>query len=1033
MTHRLWLALCIALSLILGEFISTQPAPVLASGPPTVATLHLALLNAPSTMVGGQTGLMTAALDQPVNDGSITFTETYSASSPGQPVAVYACTPVHGSCTMTWSAPPGYGGSVTIGAVWSGDARFKPVSVTRPVLVIHAPYTYTGTWHGVQLAPLTRLVPAPTSLLGARKIGQILSFRTLDPAYACMDGRPSDVFVTNQFPDEYLVYHAGTGPQCPAGAWLFAQTPTLSGATPAAARTGTRITLHGSFPAARPYDATVQFLGVQERGVPVTSWSLAAVDAIVPSDLLTGRYALSLTWHDHLIGAAVRSSGTPVPLQVTGRSLPPAPAANTKVLDQQTLNDLTPPPNGQPSMPRASANSGPGDGVLKFHGTTPFLQSLKVGDIVAAGVSSATPDGMLRKVTAVGREGAGFSVTTAPATLHDAVKQGSFDVQKVLTQGDIQSFTPLQRGVTMAPQDQSNNGPCFPINNVKLYDSGSGNTVVANGKLCLSASLDFAGYLDWHGAGASFTATASDTAHLQLVAANAVSFDKSINLFTLNLTPISFAIGPVPVVIVPQLTFSVGANGKISASVSVGVTQTATFSTGAGCDIVWFSSFSCAGQPPSISNTFTPDPVLLKGQAQISGYAALDFKAMLYGVVGADLGVRGYVEADASTSADPWWSLYAGVKLTIGFDLNLFGIQNHSDFTLADWKDVIAHAPGGLEPAVDLSVSPTSVACGYQQPDVITCGKFGLTANVANPLGPVGAKVTVYATMNGGTTAIGTCTTDASTGVCNAQWTPPNPGADTAAQITASIAGATSATVSVTIHGTPLVHPAVNLSVNPTSVTCSWQQQNVITCGTLGLTATVTTQMGSVSVPVTFSASINGNASVVASCATDPSTGTCTASWTPDNPGADASAQITASISEAISSPVSVTIHGRSSQLSHLQVSVTPHPIPLRQAATITIAALDADSSAHEAVAGTATIHNYDANGNKVDLLIPTNTPVTVTLHDKVVRWKECDPPDPGSKPHCWWNTEHYYPTGTVSAPGFMDQSIDFGFPPSDN
>lgn len=121
-------------------------------------------------------------------------------------------------------------------------------------------------------------------------------------------------------------------------------------------------------------------------------------------------------------------------------------------------------------------------------------------------------------------------------------------------------------------------------------------------------------------------------------------------------------------------------------------------------------------------------------------------------------------------------------------------------------------------------------------------------------------------------------------------------------------------------------------------------------------------------------------------------------------------------------------------QPSHLQVSATLFPPPLKQSVSLTISARNADSAAHEAVAGIATIHNYDAQGNPVLLQIPTNTPATVTFYAHVTRTRECDGGGGGpvQKPHCWWITQTDYPTGTVSAPGFQDEAIDFGFPASE-
>lgn len=364
--------------------------------------------------------------------------------------------------------------------------------------------------------------------------------------------------------------------------------------------------------------------------------------------------------------------------------LPPIAGPHTRVMDAATLAILAPPSKSDLRSAKLA---------LKFKGTTTYLQNLKQNDIMVAGVSKQTPEGMLRKVVEIFRAANGVTVLTAPAALSDAIAQGSYDVTANLTPNKVASFSAMRAGVTAAPQATAAT-PCFNLVNVSLYSDNSGNSVVANGRLCLSATVHFSGFLSLSGAGASYSASASDSAHLHLTAKGNVTVNKSINLLQLDLTPISFAIGPVPVVIVPQITFSIGVNGKISATVSTGATQSASFNAGVNCSVQWGHNPGCASSGPGLNNTFTADPITVSGvKATVTGYAGMNFAALLYGVIGGNVGLQPYVEADYSQAANPQWEVFAGLKVLIGFDLELWGFQLNPTFTLANLRKEIAHAP----------------------------------------------------------------------------------------------------------------------------------------------------------------------------------------------------------------------------------------------------------------------------------------------------------------------------------------------------
>ena len=111
----------------------------------------------------------------------------------------------------------------------------------------------------------------------------------------------------------------------------------------------------------------------------------------------------------------------------------------TKVADASTLTALS-----------ASQVDKNGHGTMKFSSDSPALANLKVGDVMVGGPTGVTPNGFLRKVTAITRENGQTDLETTQANLTDAVSQGSLRAKTDLTPSDVQSTTNAFKGVSFS-------------------------------------------------------------------------------------------------------------------------------------------------------------------------------------------------------------------------------------------------------------------------------------------------------------------------------------------------------------------------------------------------------------------------------------------------------------------------------------------------------------------------------------------------------------------------------------------------------
>ncbi len=386
---------------------------------------------------------------------------------------------------------------------------------------------------------------------------------------------------------------------------------------------------------------------------------------------------------------------------VQAAAIPIIPAT-TKVLSPETIQNLAPEQRGgRLELRRASLQLG-------FAHLTPDLQSLHAGDVIVSGVTPDTPFGLLRKVTAVTRLGDRTLVDTAPAALTDAITEGSLTVHRSLASTDIASFQPFLPGVTLGGSTQPQYPFCLSASNVPLYSSGTtgtvGGSLTASGRVCAAInfylSLQISGPSWDHPFGAfqvEFKSDGAEMTDVRLTASGTVDVHQKYELGRFYLMPFTIVIAGVPVVFTPVVLMTIGADGHVTAGVTAGVTQSDAYQADLQC-----SNGNCWATGSLPAPTFSLDPVSLNAGTAITGYGTPELDVLLYGVVGPELDVRGYVEADAGyiypvlgkSLAVYSWTVYGGLQVHIGIALDIPQIY-HQDFTLItvyDLRTVLAHS-----------------------------------------------------------------------------------------------------------------------------------------------------------------------------------------------------------------------------------------------------------------------------------------------------------------------------------------------------
>jgi len=147
------------------------------------------------------------------------------------------------------------------------------------------------------------------------------------------------------------------------------------------------------------------------------------------------------------------------------------------------------------------------DGVVRYHGTT----TAHPGDIVAAGISPASPSGFLGEVTSVQHVGGDTVLQTKPTSLIAAVPEGTINASI-----DSSSGLATTSSVRGGPPAHLSAGGGLRESIAKSFSCSGGVSASLGGSVSLTTSANFSAHWSlFHGIDrASFTGTATASAEL---------------------------------------------------------------------------------------------------------------------------------------------------------------------------------------------------------------------------------------------------------------------------------------------------------------------------------------------------------------------------------------------------------------------------------------------------------------------------------------------------------------------------------------
>lgn len=352
---------------------------------------------------------------------------------------------------------------------------------------------------------------------------------------------------------------------------------------------------------------------------------------------------------------------------------------------------------------------------LVFSDPPSSVEALGHGSVVVAGISKETPDGLLREVVSVKRTGSTLLVVTRPASLTQALAQGSFDVRHPLDASTITNpvtlpgvrwHDPLLTAaglgaitVQLSTADGQALGiPCSP--GVEMELSGS---------LTIAPSVDFgASWSLFGGLSAHLSGTVVETSNLTATASATGSCSKRLQLAEFPFPPFDVQVGPVPVVITPVVRIVLSVSGQVTATLEDSVTQQTTVTAG-----LMYSHGQLRPIHQFTSNFTNTAPTVPAISATAKAALGPELDLLLYGLAGPTVNVDGYMELDANPTTTPWWSLNGGLDAGAGLALDLLDGTIHvsvGDSDIISWQKTLAQSTTSPPPTTTTVVAPMA-AC----------------------------------------------------------------------------------------------------------------------------------------------------------------------------------------------------------------------------------------------------------------------------------------------------------------------------------
>jgi hypothetical protein len=356
-----------------------------------------------------------------------------------------------------------------------------------------------------------------------------------------------------------------------------------------------------------------------------------------------------------------------------------------------------------------------------FNADAPAVKTLSPGRVIIGGVSTAAPDGFIRKVVSVVSSGSTSVVNTAPASLEESFSGGAFAFGREFSPADVNKFEPYLTGVELGPvpaaadyrsfsPDRAGtvtfNFPSLKINTeVDMSEFMAGLKLGVEGTIALQPSVDY----DFN-----FTGGTKIKIIPKLKTAAALTYNLSKGVEAKDKTVITkkarlgkFHLAktviwvptpagglPVPIVLTSDLVIYSVIKGSVSGGFSL--TINAAVETENGFE------YNNGSVTPRFARTFSGSvSTVFKAGYELESSMGAEIGIYLYGVAGPAVTLELYQQtsgglqlaAYSATDFYKWWSDAAGVRSAIAGKFDMFARTYDVSLNLFDIKGYEKSSP----------------------------------------------------------------------------------------------------------------------------------------------------------------------------------------------------------------------------------------------------------------------------------------------------------------------------------------------------
>jgi hypothetical protein len=364
--------------------------------------------------------------------------------------------------------------------------------------------------------------------------------------------------------------------------------------------------------------------------------------------------------------------------------------STTKISDDDTRNSLM--------------TYDPSTGVMFFAIETQVLRNLSVGDVLVSEPSAAAPYGLLRKITSIRKNRGQYTLGTDQAKLNQAISQGTLIANGQLLPEQIASSTSglyyagsAESGDSEQQAEALDVGDNFNFHrdiDVTFDFAAADGGVTGTGNVHVVGSMDFNAGYDL-GMGVETCAEIPPVcvdrveAHVDVNQKSNIrvtgQFDGTIHkektIDTIQFSPITFFIGPIPVVIVPTIDVLVGVDGEAHANFVFAANAQSTLKVGAK----WTDPGDGGAGWENI-HEFNPlsggvTESTLNANLTVDGYGKANAKLLLYDVAGPGMAARVGLLGHVQLGQKPLWTLSGHIVGDVNFSVDIASVIDLGNYS----------------------------------------------------------------------------------------------------------------------------------------------------------------------------------------------------------------------------------------------------------------------------------------------------------------------------------------------------------------